>query len=104
MIAGLVGLGLAVACFALLATLRHIPILGSRLRQMASSSPDPVAGAPWTSALLAAGLLLMVAWLVRYDMQAVSASNSAVAFRLDRWTGAVEWCGPSQCQMFGERD
>lgn len=49
---------------------------------------------PLMVVLLLAGFAIMT----RYEISATGAGADAVAFRLDRWTGAVQWCTAGRCE------
>lgn len=45
----------------------------------------------------AIALLLWGSWIGRYEVVATQHNGSAVTFRLDRWTGGMEWCAIGRC-------
>lgn len=42
-------------------------------------------------------ILIALAIITRYEIVGVADTGSAVVYRLDRWTGAVQWCVPARC-------
>ncbi|SFV31334.1 hypothetical protein SAMN05216456_1307 [Devosia crocina] len=42
-------------------------------------------------------LIALTAVMVRYEVATATSDGTAVAFRLDRWTGTVHWCHPGRC-------
>lgn len=50
---------------------------------------------------LVLAIAVMGAWMLRYDIQTVSAGHHGGAYVLDRWTGQLTFCSPLRCRAAG---
>lgn len=100
MLAGIVAAAAAFGIIALIVmAARLLPLAGTQLSALRQLFNDR---RRFVSAVLVVFVVLLawVSWMARYEVVAAQHGDSAsVAYRLDRWTGAVEWCSLTQCAV-----
>ena len=85
-IGGLLGALVVVTAITAFGLTRWVPALSARH------------GATVAVLIVLALMALLGLWLTRFELVGADAAGSGgAAFRLDRWTGEVAYCGPKGC-------